>query len=231
MQRKHNAQLVPFAKQLRREMTKEERHLWYDFLRSYPVRFVKQKVLGQYIADFYCAQAKIIVVDVASIEIVNGSVPSSVKLGQEYDIFGLKVQVTYTDGTFKYLSLSDLTYVSALDTSVAGKQTLTVKYLNSEDTYEVTVVDTGASINGAIFGAMLPDTLIARDTYKGNFKDQDNMYVVGNDNPYILYLNVAVLNANNKLEDVNGEDVPTVVKVYEITGGTRTLLEGDLLSI
>ena len=39
MQSKHNQQLVPLAKQLRRDMTKEERRLWYDFLRDYPVRF------------------------------------------------------------------------------------------------------------------------------------------------------------------------------------------------
>ena len=61
MQSKHNKQLVPFAKQLRKEMTKEERHLWYDFLRTYPVRFSRQKVLGKYIADFYCPQAKIVI--------------------------------------------------------------------------------------------------------------------------------------------------------------------------
>ena len=61
MQSKHNKQLVPFAKQLRKEMTKEERHLWYDFLRSYPVRFSKQKVLGKYIVDFYSAEAKIVI--------------------------------------------------------------------------------------------------------------------------------------------------------------------------
>ena len=61
MQSKHNKQLVPFAKQLRKEMTKEERHLWYDFLRSYPVRFSRQKVLGKYIADFYSAEAKLVI--------------------------------------------------------------------------------------------------------------------------------------------------------------------------
>ena len=61
MERKHNKSLTPLAKQLRREMTKEERHLWYDFLRGYPVRFQRQKVLGRYIADFYCAQAKLVV--------------------------------------------------------------------------------------------------------------------------------------------------------------------------
>ena len=61
MQRKYNKQLIPLAKHLRREMTKEERQLWYDFLRSYPVRFSRQKVLGKYIADFYSAEAQLII--------------------------------------------------------------------------------------------------------------------------------------------------------------------------
>ena len=61
MQSKYNKQLVPLAKQLRKEMTREERHLWYDFLRSYPVRFSRQKVLGKYIADFYSAEAKLVI--------------------------------------------------------------------------------------------------------------------------------------------------------------------------
>ena len=42
-------------------MTKEEKHLWYDFLKDYPVRFSRQKVLGRYIADFYSAEAKVVI--------------------------------------------------------------------------------------------------------------------------------------------------------------------------
>ena len=61
MQRKHNSKLVPYAKELRKNMTKEERHLWYDFLKGYPARFLRQKILGHYIADFYCAKAKLVV--------------------------------------------------------------------------------------------------------------------------------------------------------------------------
>ncbi len=61
MRSKYNRQLVPLAKGLRKHMTKEERHLWYDFLRTYPVRFSRQKVLGKYIADFYSAQAKLVI--------------------------------------------------------------------------------------------------------------------------------------------------------------------------
>ena len=61
MQRKHNKELVSNAIALRKNMTKEEKHLWYDFLRSYPIRFSRQKVLGRYIADFYCAKAKLVI--------------------------------------------------------------------------------------------------------------------------------------------------------------------------
>lgn len=61
MDRKHNKQLVPIAKVLRHNMTKEERHLWYDFLRNCPVRFIRQKIFGPYIVDFYCAKAKIVI--------------------------------------------------------------------------------------------------------------------------------------------------------------------------
>ncbi len=61
MDRKHNNKIVPFAKELRKNMTKEERHLWYDFLRSYPIKFTRQKVLGKYIADFYCAKANVVI--------------------------------------------------------------------------------------------------------------------------------------------------------------------------
>ena len=42
-------------------MTKEERHLWYDFLKGLPITFNRQKVIGPYIVDFYCAQFKIVV--------------------------------------------------------------------------------------------------------------------------------------------------------------------------
>ena len=61
LQYKHNKRLVPFAKELRKNMTPEELHLWYDFLRTYPFRFIRQKVIGQYIADFYCAKAKLVI--------------------------------------------------------------------------------------------------------------------------------------------------------------------------
>ena len=61
MNRKHNQSLTENAKKLRKSMTKEERHLWYDFLRNYPVRFLRQKVIDNYIVDFYCHDARLVI--------------------------------------------------------------------------------------------------------------------------------------------------------------------------
>ena len=47
------------AQELRKNATKEENHLWYDFLRTYPVQFLRQKPFGPYIVDFYCHKAKL----------------------------------------------------------------------------------------------------------------------------------------------------------------------------
>ncbi len=56
----YNKENIPLAKGLRKNMTPWERKLWYDFLRNYPVRFQRQKAIGNYIADFYCAKARLI---------------------------------------------------------------------------------------------------------------------------------------------------------------------------
>ena len=53
MDYKHNKEIVPLAKALRKNMTKEEKRLWYDCLREYPIRFIRQKVAGKYIVDFW----------------------------------------------------------------------------------------------------------------------------------------------------------------------------------
>ena len=61
MNDQYNKKLVNNAKSLRKGMTKEERHLWYDFLKQIPVTVHRQKVLGSYIVDFYIAAAKIVI--------------------------------------------------------------------------------------------------------------------------------------------------------------------------
>ena len=56
-----NPKLTPRAQELRKNMTLEERILWYQYLRTYPIQWNRQKVIGNYIVDFYCKRAKLIV--------------------------------------------------------------------------------------------------------------------------------------------------------------------------
>ena len=58
---KKNNDLLNIAKILRRNMTKQERKLWYDFLQHYPVKIYKQRIIGNYIADFYCHEALLVI--------------------------------------------------------------------------------------------------------------------------------------------------------------------------
>ena len=57
----YNKSNIPLAKALRKNMTPWEQKLWYRFLRNYPIRFQRQKSIGNYIVDFYCAKARLIV--------------------------------------------------------------------------------------------------------------------------------------------------------------------------
>ena len=61
MSLKYNKKLIPRAKELRKDMTKQEKHLWYDFLCKYPVRFQRQKTIDNYIADFFCHRARLVI--------------------------------------------------------------------------------------------------------------------------------------------------------------------------
>ena len=57
----YHKNLIPRAKELRREMTPQERKLWYGFLSRYDVRFQRQKTVDRFIVDFYCHKAKLVV--------------------------------------------------------------------------------------------------------------------------------------------------------------------------
>jgi len=57
----YQEKLIPRAKELRKNATKQENHLWYDFLSRYPVRFQRQKPIDSFIADFYCHAVKLVV--------------------------------------------------------------------------------------------------------------------------------------------------------------------------
>ena len=100
--KKYNKNNILLAKELRKNMTPWERKLWYEFLRDYPIRFQRQKAIGQYIADFYCSAAKPVIE-------VDGSQHYSAQ-GLAYDAertavfpgFGIRV-IRFTNGEVRGL--------------------------------------------------------------------------------------------------------------------------------
>ena len=58
---KKNNKLLENARFLRREMTRHEKHLWYDFLQHYPIKIYKQRIIDNFIADFYCHKARLVI--------------------------------------------------------------------------------------------------------------------------------------------------------------------------
>ena len=56
-----NSQLLPRARELRRKMTLQECKLWYQFLRHYPVKVYKQRIIESFIADFYCSRSQLVI--------------------------------------------------------------------------------------------------------------------------------------------------------------------------
>ena len=57
----YEGDLKVIARELRKQMTKQERHLWYDFLKSYQYQFYRQRIIDRFIADFYCPAAKLVI--------------------------------------------------------------------------------------------------------------------------------------------------------------------------
>ena len=177
----------------------------------------------------FSAIVNIVVNGVKELELVEGTILTTVNVGQAVETAGIKIKVIYTDDTYAYV---DTTYldlvVGSVDTSAAGNKILTVTYMGVTLEIAVSVVD--VDVSGIIFAALLPDSIVARETYKKNFKDQTQAYVVGDDNPYYFYLNVLMLDANDDIVDVDGKTIASVVKVYDVTDGGETLLEGAALT-
>ena len=112
MKYNHNKNLVKNAKVLRKDMTKEERHLWYDYLRNKNVRFLRQKIIGSYIVDFYCAKANLVIE-------LDGS--------QHYEDKGIKYDAERT----KFLEQNGLTVVRIPNNEINRNFDGVCEYLDS----------------------------------------------------------------------------------------------------
>ncbi|MBQ7435314.1 MAG: endonuclease domain-containing protein [Oscillospiraceae bacterium] len=86
-----NGKLLPNAKALRRDMTPHERKLWYLFLRNYPVKIYKQRIIESYIVDFYCASAKLVIEIDGSQHFEDDGKAKDIKRDQKMNSLGLMV--------------------------------------------------------------------------------------------------------------------------------------------
>ncbi len=91
MNKTNNSKLTSNAKSLRKNMTKEERHLWYDFLKSLPITVNRQKVIDNYIVDFYVASSKLVIELDGSQHYEENGIENDAKRNEYLNSLGIKV--------------------------------------------------------------------------------------------------------------------------------------------
>ena len=99
--KKYNKDLIPLSRTLRKNLTKEEKHLWYDFLKPHPMNFYRQKVVGKYIADFYCPQANLVIELDGSQHYTEEGLKNDEERTAFLSTYGLKV-IRFTNGEIRY---------------------------------------------------------------------------------------------------------------------------------
>ena len=90
-QAKESRTLLNVAKILRRNMTRQEKHLWYDFLRYYPVKIYKQRIIDHFIADFYCHAARLVIELDGSAHFTHQGIAYDTKRSEILEEYGIQV--------------------------------------------------------------------------------------------------------------------------------------------
>lgn len=57
----YDHKLIAHAKVLRKHMTRSERKLWFEYLRNFNFRVLRQRPIDRYIVDFYCPRLKLVI--------------------------------------------------------------------------------------------------------------------------------------------------------------------------
>ncbi len=97
MSLEYNKKNITLARSLRKNATPQENHLWYDFLSKYEVRFQRQKAIDNFIADFYCHKAKLIIE-------IDGS-QHYTALGKERDEFRTEILEGYDMKVIRFTNM------------------------------------------------------------------------------------------------------------------------------
>ena len=177
------------------------------------------------------------------LEIVASSVESPTVVTRPHDLSGLKVIVTYDDGSKETVAKNNDMTITPINVNQLGTQTLTVKYLGLTATLPIEVVATEGDLY-SIIGFDKPtfqtDWEFARLTHTNNdatpdfdetelnFADTTQTYKVGDENPFV-YLPI-ITGINDEGDDVEILSYTSKVDVYELNGSAATKLEGSALT-
>ena len=177
------------------------------------------------------------------LEIVAASVENPTLVNQPHDLSGLKVVVTYDDGSKETVAKNNDMTITPINVNQLGTQTLTVKYLGLTATLPIEVVATEGDLY-SILGFDKPqfqtDWAFARLEHNDNettadfdekelrFADRTQSYKVGDENPFV-YLPI-ITAVNDEGEDIEIGSYTSKVDVYELNGSTATKLEGSALT-
>ncbi|MBQ9531267.1 MAG: DUF559 domain-containing protein [Eubacterium sp.] len=101
--KKHNPELTFYARELRKNMTPQENKLWYEFLRKYPINFLRQKIIDNYIVDFYCSKAKLAIEIDGEYHNYKCSIEETIRTKQieKYNIMIIRIPNNLIDSDFK----------------------------------------------------------------------------------------------------------------------------------
>ncbi len=173
---------------------------------------------------------------VTKITPVTDSYVSSIKLGETPNLSEIRFIVDFTNGTQTEIGIESFKNgfdVSAITSATeAGVYFANAEYKGFEVKVAITVikVDEGATEGEFIVGVALPDDILSHKGYSNNFKVKDEYYYVGHNNPWTFYLELVVLDANDKIVDRDGKKSSFIYDIKEIKNGTPTAID-DLSSV
>ena len=174
--------------------------------------------------------------DVLSITPITDSYVSSIKLGETPNLSGIRFIVDFTNGTQTEIGIEsldkpiDVSEITSATTGGVKKAKATYKGFTVEIEITVVKVGEGATEGEFIVGVALPDEILSHKGYSNNFKVKDEPYYVGSNNPYKFYLELVVLDANDKIVDRDGKSFSFSYDIKEIIDGAPTAI-ADLSSV
>ncbi len=190
------------------------------------------EVLNEYGESEWTAIARVVIRGVESVELVPGSINTSVPVGKTLETEDAQFKVIYTDGSYTYILANDIDVKFNFDgfsTEAAGTTSFKVTYkLNDGETdadviakhtvtVTVAVVEVVDGDSSIIFGVELPKNITARDSYKTNFKENSNVYVVGDDNKFFFRLTLLTLGPDGV--PTNTTSYTSISQVYLLDAG------------